>query len=124
MSKFDAVQIITTTISAASVLIAALFIWGDYTFKYFLLDFLLAVAWFIMFGFQIAQFAKQPCEQGADSLAGLAFGGHCNELRAVWGFAFLSGFVWLGTFATGLWVIWRERRLKSMRKTITTTTVG
>lgn len=121
---FDLVNITTMSVSAVSVLVAVLFIWGEHTFRYFLLDFVIAVVWFIVFGFHIAHFAGEKCQQGIDEVAGLAFGGHCNELRAIWGFSFLSGFIWLATFTIGLWVIWRERKLKSRKKSMPMMTTG
>lgn len=124
ITEFGNTDITTMTIAAASVLIAALLIWGKHTFNYFWLDFILGVVWFIVFGLRVASFSKERCDRETKNFAQIAFRGHCNELRAVWGFAFLSGFMWLGTFVAGIWAVWRERKLKSRKRTFTATVVG
>lgn len=99
-------------IAGASVIIAALLLpLNDHVFRSFVIDFVLCIIWFATFALLLLKFTKHDlnCDQGLTAMSEITKGGLCNSLRAAWGFAFLSGCVWLGTFLIGLWVVIRQR---------------
>lgn len=100
-----------------SVILALLFMpQNDYFFRYCVVDLILCILWFTCFSLLLTR-SKGPndvhgCGQTMKQFGQIAMGGSCNSWRATWGFAFLSGCMWLGTFLVGLWVVSRSRKKK------------
>jgi len=84
----------------------------DHTFRHFPLDFVLGAAWFAAFALLVVEFKGTSCTQGFSQEGQIALGGLCNEKRAAWGFAFLTGCFFIAGSVLGLWVYLRERSLK------------
>lgn len=102
---------IALSISAVSVVVAILFLpSSNMFFRYFILDFILGVVWFATFAMLLITFTKTRCEQAFKSFGAIATGGTCNSQRAAWGFAFLSGGLWLGSFVVGAWAVRKEKK--------------
>ena len=125
ISEYGVLNISILTLSMMSVVVAWLFLAPSMSiFKYFLLDFVLALCWFIVFGFTIAKFdGDGKCGHDGQNVSTIATGGRCNERRAIWGFSFLSGCVWIASFLVGFWVVVRERKLASRKAMPLTTAV-
>lgn len=107
---------ISIGISGVSIVVALLFLPSfKVLFRYFVLDLALSVIWFATFALLLILFTKTTCKKALKEFDALATGGACNSQRAAWGFAFLSGGLWLVSFVVGLWAVRREKKDKAKK---------